>query len=192
MNIIEKYGISFPIGKEELLNIIKNKQTDLVFQKGSMQDDSIAEELLIIEKLNEMVECTPDSRIDKVVMLYDCLVKGNSLTDAIHHLLLDYMKGDFDALKKIDELCEKQNVEALLTKAFYLYDGTFDIVNKKESKNCLKQLYSLGYEEVYEIVYAKKYGGKYMLIKMQTICSITMMCIALILTIIMIMLVNKM
>lgn len=191
MDFINEYNVSFPIEKIDVIEKIKNIQKDLVLKKGLEQDEQATEELTVIEKLNEVIEFTPDSRTEKIVLLYNCLIKCNFLSDTIHHIVLDYMKGDFDALKKIDELCEKQNKEALLAKAFYLYDGTFDIKNKRESTKCLKKLCSMGFEDVYEYVYENKYNGNYLIIKTQTTCSLLLLIFAIVLTSIMLYSINQ-
>lgn len=173
MEIIKKYGISFPVKKSELLNQIKDIQKDLIFLKASENSNDTVEELEIIEKLIEVLEYTSESRVEQIFKFYDYLEMNGALTNELHYVVLDYIKGDFDALTRIDSLCEKDDKNALLAKVYYLENGTFDVINKKEVRRCLEKLYSLGDEGP---------GKEYMLMKRQTIFSIVLLSLVIIST----------
>lgn len=162
MKIIKKYDISFPVEKNDLLNQIKSIQKELVTLKSNENSNDVNEELEIIEKLNEVLEHTTESRVEKILKFYDYLAINEALTSEIHYVILDYIKGNFEALTRIDSLCEKDDKNALLAKVYYLENGTFDVINKKEVRKCLEKLYSLGDEGA---------GKEYMLMKRQTILS---------------------
>lgn len=173
MKIIKKYDISFPVEKNDLLNQIKSIQKELETLKSNENSNDVNEELEIIEKLNEVLEHTTESRVEKILKFYDYLAINEALTSEIHYVILDYIKGNFEALTRIDSLCEKDDKNALLAKVYYLENGTFDVINKKEVRKCLEKLYSLGDEGA---------GKEYMLMKRQTIFSIVLLSLVIIST----------